>query len=228
MGSGWYGHGYAGNALGARSVASLADEIVRDLTVGVDGSGVRAGIIGELRVRQAKRPYEKKILAAAARASLQTGAPVCVHFARDSHERLATLEILKAAGADPSRLAMGRSNSIAHDLPLMKQILDQGAYLQFDLLGDPPHILSEMPDHDVAVAIVELIAQGYVKQILLSQDVSMKTDLKAYGGGGYSFIIEQFIPYLRNLGATQEQIEQMVTGNPKRLLTFVPPRPVRH
>jgi phosphotriesterase-related protein len=228
MGSAWYEYGYVGDALDQRSVASLAEEIVNDITVGVANSGIRAGIIGEVGVKEAKRPYEKKILAAAARASLLSGAPISLHFARGYHDQLAALEALKNAGADLTRVAMGHSNPIADDLPLMKKILDQGAFLQFDLLGDAPHILTEMSDHDVAIAILELLKQGYGKQLLLSQDVCMKTDLKAYGGSGYSFIAEQFIPYLRQLGVTEAQITQMVVANPQRLLTFVEPRSARN
>lgn len=227
MGSGWYEHGLVGDAIDNRSVESLADEIVRDITVGVGSTGIRAGIIGEVGVRQAEKPYERKILAAAARASRLTGAAISIHMAKGFHEQRATLKILKDAGADLKRVAMGHSNPIADNMPLMKHVLDQGAYLQFDLLGDPPQILSEVVDHDVALAIIELIKLGYVDQILLSQDVFMKTDLKAYGGSGYSFVAEQFIPYLRRLGATQEQINRMVIDNPRRLLTLARPEVVR-
>jgi phosphotriesterase-related protein len=225
MGTGWYEYGYVGHALDDRTVENMANELVRNITLGVDG--VHAGIIGEIGVRHADRAYERKIIAAAARASRQTGAAISMHFAPGYHDQLEVMKELKNAGADMSRVAMGHSNPIAHDMMLMKKILDSGAYLQFDLLGDAPHILSEMPDHDVALAIVSLIRQGYVKQILLSQDVCTKTDLKAYGGSGYSFVAEQFIPYLRSLGATREQIDQMVIANPRRLLTFVKPNPVR-
>jgi len=227
MGTGWYEHGYVGDVIDGRSVASLADEMLKNITVGANGTGIRAGIIGEIGVKIADRPYERKILAAATRASLQSGAAISIHMSRGYHEQIATLKILKEDGADLTRVAMGHSNPIADNMQLMKYVLQQGAYLQFDLLGEAPHILSEVPDHDVAVAIVELLHQGYARQILLSQDVCLKTKLKAYGGNGYSFIAEQFIPYLRRLGATDEQINQMVVENPKRLLTFVKPRSVK-
>jgi len=220
MGAGWYEHGYVGNALDRRSVADLADEIVRDIRMGVGGTGIRAGIIGEVGVRDASQPYEKKILAAAARASRLTGAAISVSFAKGHHDQIATLQILKQAGADLTRVALGHANPIADNLTLMQQILQQGAYLEFDLLGDAPHILTEVPDHDVALAIVELFKQGYGRQILLSQDVRTKTDLKAYGGSGYSFIPEQFVPYLKQLGVDDEQIALMLVENPRRLLTL--------
>ena len=80
----------------------------------------------------------------------------------------------------------------------------------------------------MAVAIAALIKQRYGKQILLSQDVCFKMDLKSFGGGGYSFINEQFIPYLKRMGVTDEQVAQMTIENPKRFLTFVAPRPVKN
>jgi phosphotriesterase-related protein len=226
MGSGWYEHGYVGNVLDNRTVASMADEIVHAITVGAGDTGIRAGIIGEIGVKNPRREYEKKILGAAVNASLRTGAAISIHMARGFHEQVDTLKFLKASGADLRRVAMGHSNPIADNMPLMQTIVKQGAFIQFDLLGEAPHILSEVPDHDVAVAIMELIKQGYVSQILLSQDVCLKVKLKAYGGSGYSYVADQFIPYLKHLGATDEQITQMVVTNPRRLLTLVEPRPV--
>jgi len=227
MGSGWYERGYVGDALDGRSAESLADEIVRDITVGVGGSGIRSGVIGEVGLQQVQRAYERKLIAAAVQASQRTGAAISLHFSRGHHEQLAAIEELKKAGADMTRVAFGHSNPVAQELPLLKAILEQGSYVQFDLLGDAPHILSEMPDHDVAVTIVELVRQGYGKQILLSQDVCTKTDLKAFGGSGYSFVAEQYIPYLRRLGVTEEQVGELVVGNPRRLLTFAAPRGAR-
>ncbi len=59
--------------------------------------------------------------------------------------------------------------------------------------------------------------------ILISQDVCTKIQLKHYGGTGYSFIPEVFLPNLLRLGVTREQIHQIVIENPKRALTFIEP-----
>ena len=71
---------------------------------------------------------------------------------------------------------IGHSNPIADDLPVMAQILDRGAYIQFDTLGT--YQIHTVPV--VAKGIVELIAAGYGEQILLSQDVCLKQHLKQY------------------------------------------------
>ena len=57
-------------------------------------------------------------------------------------------------------------------------------------------------------------------KILLAQDVCWKTQLKAYGGPGYSFILEKFLPYLRSKGVSDPQIDKMMVGNPMEVLTL--------
>ena len=65
---------------------------------------------------------------------------------------------------------------------------------------------------------------GHADRILLSQDVSAKMQLKKYGGTGYSFIMEKFLPELRSRGVSEEHIQMMMVENPKRVLTFVEPQ----
>ena len=78
-------------------------------------------------------------------------------------------------------------------------------------------------DTDVAHGIMDLIDAGYVDRILPSQDVCTKIQLKAYGGTGFSFIQEYFLPYLKQLGVTDAQLQTIMVDNPKRVLTFAAP-----
>ena len=49
--------------------------------------------------------------------------------------------------------------------------------------------------------------------------------LKKYGGRGYSYVLEFFLPELRRMGVTDAQIDGLVVENPRRILTFVAPEP---
>ena len=113
-----------------------------------------------------------------------------------------------------------------------------GTYIQFDTLGrvgapvarysyiydtDLNRVYQSAGDVLVAEAIPQLIEAGYEDRILLSQDVCMKIHLKAYGGTGYSFVMEKFLPYLLTLGVTEEQATKMMFDNPMRVLTLVEP-----
>ena len=224
MGGSWYRKGWHTEDLDDRSVESLTEEIVRDVTVGVGDTGIRSGIIGEVGTEgDPLVPNEIKVIQASGRASRITGAPVTLHTSAQRHEQPRILDLLEDEGADLSRVVVGHSNSLAPDLPFMEELLARGVYIQFDTLGRPPTVRRAVNDTDVAHGIVDLINAGYVDRILLSQDVCTKIQLKAYGGTGFSFIQEQFIPYLKQLGVTDEQIQTIMVENPKRVLTFAPP-----
>jgi phosphotriesterase-related protein len=225
MGASWYRKGWYDDAeIERRSVESLTEEIVRDVTVGVGDTGVRSGIIGEVgTVGNPLVPLESKIIRASGRASRLTGAAVTLHTSALLKDQPKILDMLADEGADLKRVIVGHSNALATDMAFMTQLLDRGVYIQFDLLGRNPTVRTRVTDTDVAKGIVELIKAGYTDRILLSQDVCTKLQLKAFGGNGYSFIMEQFIPYLNRLGVTDAQVNTIMVDNPRRALTFVAP-----
>ncbi|PYV07964.1 MAG: aryldialkylphosphatase, partial [Acidobacteria bacterium] len=55
-------------------------------------------------------------------------------------------------------------------------------------------------------------------------DVCTKLQLRRYGGRGFSYVSEYFLPELRRLGLSREQVRRIVVENPRRVLTFVSPR----
>ena len=67
-GCGYYTQDTHPDNMAERSMEHIANEIVRDLTEGIDGSGIRAGVIGELGTSQRIHPQEERVLRAAARA----------------------------------------------------------------------------------------------------------------------------------------------------------------
>ena len=226
MGSSWYTKNYHPKDMDERSVESLTQEIVRDVTVGVGDSWTRSGIIGEVGiVGNPLTPNEIKVIRASGRASRLTGAAVSLHTAAGITEQHQILDLLEAEGTDLGRVIVGHSDSLVKELPVLKRLLERGVYIEFDLLGELRMLGKGTARVDVSPAIVELIKMGYLDRILLSQNVNRKVYLKAYGGLGYSFVLELFIPHLRGLGVTDEQIEMILVTNPKRVLTFAAPRP---
>ena len=59
--------------MGRRSEEDLAAEMIAEITVGIDQTGVRAGFIGEMGCFWPLRDNERKALRGAALASLETG-----------------------------------------------------------------------------------------------------------------------------------------------------------
>ena len=68
--------------------------------------------------------------------------------------------------------------------------------------------------------LCELLARGHVDRILLSQDVCHDSQLRRYGGNGYTYLARTFLPRLREAGVTDAEIETMTVANPRRLLSI--------
>ena len=99
------------------------------------------------------------------------------------------------------------------DKRYQRELAQRGAFLEYDMIGMSYYYA----DEENARAIRELIDDGYIQQILLSQDVFLKTMLTRYGGHGYGYILKHFVPRLRRHGVSGEQLETLMIGNPQRV-----------
>ena len=227
MGAGYYIAETHPKDMDSKTEGDIAKEIVRDLTVGVGDTGIKSGVIGELGCSSPLHPDEPKALRAAAKAQQETGAPISIHPGHHDSAPLEIIEILAGAGADPRHLIMGHIERTVTQPSTLKELASSGCFLGYDLFGRDypyypfaPHI--EMPtDAQRLRQIAGLIAEGYLGQILLSQDVCRKTDMVRYGGFGYAHILEIIVPWMRRRGFEEEHIQTMLIENPARALTFV-------
>ena len=221
MGSGWYrGAHYPAEALiDRRSVGALADVIVRDATVGVGETGIRAGIIGEIGT---DKPWlsaqEERVHRAAAQAARRTGLAITTH-AVQSTVGLAQLDVFEAEGADLSRVVIGHADSNP-SLDYHRAIVERGATVEFDFLGMSFTPLERHGEARIVDNLRELLAGGHVERILLSQDVCHDSQLRRYGGNGYTYLADAFLPRLRAAGVSDAEIGTITVDNPRRLLTI--------
>ena len=220
MGCGWYrGAHYPAEALiDRRSVDDLAAELINEFTHGVASTGVRPGIIGEIGT---DKPWisalEERVHRAVARAAKATGMAISTHAVM-SPVGLAQLRIFEEEGVDPARVVIGHADSypvLDHYLA----ILDRGANLEFDFLGQR-FLVEEAQEPRLVEMIVELLERGYGSQLLLSQDVCHNSQLKANGGFGYTYLQQHFLPTLRTAAVGEGEIQQLTVENPRRILTI--------
>ncbi|WP_083364930.1 phosphotriesterase family protein [Microterricola viridarii] len=217
MGAGWH-HPAWSPELAERSPASIAAQIAAELEVGVDG--IRAGLIGRVGAIDPAQDDERRLLLAVAAAARQTGAPISITRSATIADTLAVLDILEAEGVQPSAVALGDAAALLARPEELDAVLARGVYAQFDRLGDIPTILTEVSDHDIALGILGLAARGLAGQLLISQGVRRKIDLNAFGGNGYGFVLEQYLPYLRMLGADDGLLAALTETNPQRWLSM--------
>ena len=194
-------------------------------------TGVRAGVIGEIGCSSPLHDDERKCLRAAARAQRQTGATVFVHPGRAETAPLEILDQLSSAGADLQRVVLAHLDRTVFNRDMLRQIAETGAYLSYDLFGDHP---SGFYPHNPAVHLLNdagrvaevswMIEQGWTEQILISHDMAQAFRLAKWGGHGYHYILAEIVPQMRMRGISEEEIDQILVGNPRTLLTMVAPQ----
>ena len=221
MGCGWYRGAYypATAEIDRRSVGALADEIVRDATDGVGETGIRAGIIGEIGT---DKPWlsagEERVHRAAAQAARRTGLAITTH-AVQSAVGLDQLDVFEAEGADLTRVVIGHADSNP-SLDYHLTIVGRGATVEFDFLGMTFTPLERHGEGRIIDILRELLSRGHVDRIQLSQDVCHDSQLRRYGGNGYTYLAESFLPRLREAGVSEAEIRTITVDNPRRLLTI--------
>ncbi len=215
MGTGWYRQPFYPPEIDRLSTNELADMIIAELTDGVEGTGIPAGIIGEIGVHSDyATAQEERVLRAAARAQKATGAPLTTH-ASMYPVGLLQLEVLKDEGADLSRVIIGHCDTYL-DQSYHLAILEAGAYVQFDTVGRN-HM---NPDSRRARAFVELVRLGWRDKLLLSSDRCHRSDLCAFGGVGYDYVFTGFFDLLRAMGIDDETLDTITIENPRRALAW--------
>ena len=157
-----------------------------------------------------------------------------VHPSPDEALVLEIVDILRDAGADLPHIVISHVDQWGFSLTdTWQKIADVGCYIEFDSFGnegiflDPQtNTLVQYAHDDVLLVkqIKQLIAQGYLSQLLVSCDICYRHMLVAYGGYGYAHILRSIVPVMKWVGMSQEEIDTLLIENPRRLLTFAPPK----
>jgi phosphotriesterase-related protein len=202
--------------------SAIAARLVADAIEGIGGTGIRAGIYGEIGTSDPVRPGETKVLRAVSAAARETGLAISVHLHPWGHEGTTALGTLIDAGADPGRVILGHLNTAIDRPGEILALADAGAVLGFDLFGFDHSLLGPgrwpPSDRDVAAVIVALLRSGHRDSIVLGQDIGVRTRLRRWGGWGYAHLLEHVVPLLRDLGAGGDDLDAMLVHTPARLL----------
>ena len=209
------------NFLAYRADEVIVDLFVRELTEGINGTGVKAaflkcavehhGLVGDV----------PRILGVIAEAAKQTGVPVMVHTNAEAQTGVPALEALTDAGVDPRRIVIAHAGD-SNDLDYLRAIADTGAWLGFDRFG----IEHFNPTPDRIRTLSALVREGYTDQIHLSHDAACFYDFMidnpffADEKPDYLFISREVLPALEENGVGRDAITQMMEINPR---TFFAP-----
>lgn len=158
-------------AMADLSVAKIADHFVRELTMGIDGTGIKAGFIKISVSSDAVATTETPFHRAAAIAAKETGCTIAMHCpkAKVANDVAATLE---AEGFKLDRFVWGHSQPSSNEDHL--KMVERGATVQFDAISANADPFFNGPTDDASMLDrIENITKGHPNQVIVSADASV-------------------------------------------------------
>jgi phosphotriesterase-related protein len=189
------------------SEVELEQWMASELTQGIEDSGVVAGWIKLSAGDDGITALEARILRAAARVSIQTGAVIGSHTIR-GRVVMDQLDILAAEGC-PAQRFISIHTQEEKDFGLHKALVDRGAWIEYDHVGRAPD--------DVLVAMVtRALEAGLGEHLLLSHDLGWYDPAQPGGGTPkpYTHLVGSLLPALKAAGVTPPTLSQLTADNP--------------
>jgi phosphotriesterase-related protein len=205
-------------ALGAELPDPMVDMFVGDITDGIAGTGVKAGMLKCAIDHQGLAAGVERVMRAVAKAHAQTGVPITVHTHPGSRTGLDVKRVLcDEEGVDPRRVVLGHSGDTT-DADHLTELAEAGFILGMDRFG----VNQDTTFEARADIVVEMCRRGFADQMVLSHDASCYIDwidpnvMAFLTQWNYLHIEKDVLPYLREHGVSDNQITTMLVDVPRR------------
>ena len=196
----------------------MVDFFVRDIREGVKGTGVRAAFLKCAIDHFGMAPGVERVLRAVAKAHLETGAPIMVHTHPTTRTGLEVQRVLVEEGVEPPGVLLAHSGDTP-DVDHLSALAEAGFLLGMDRFG----IDTTLGFDERVGTVAEMCRRGFAGSMVLSQDASCYIDWidpMAMGLANqrwhYLHVLEDVVPALVEREVSEEQIDQMLVGNPRR------------
>ncbi len=200
---------------------TMAEFFVRDITEGIAGTGVKAGMLKCAVDEKGLTDGVERVLRSVARAHVATGGtPITIHTHAAGQHGPAIVAVLKQEGVDLSRVVLGHSGDAVRDPGYLAAMADTGLTLGMDRFGiDHFATFTERSD-----LVAEMCRRGYAGRMVLAHDTCCYIDW--FGPGRlddlkdwhYLHVSQDVLPYLREHGVPGADIDAMLVTNPGRIL----------
>ncbi|HEY7260485.1 MAG TPA: phosphotriesterase-related protein [Trebonia sp.] len=203
-----------------RPPEAMTELFVRDITEGIAGTGVKAGMLKCAVDTKGLTPGVEQVLRSVAKAHARTGTPVTIHTHAAGQHGPAILEVLKQEGADLDRVVLGHSGDATDNPDYLEKMAHAGLTLGMDRFGIDHFATFE----DRSALVTELCRRGLAERMVLSHDTCCYIDWFAPGSlddlkhWHYLHVSQDVLPYLRDHGVAEDQIDTMLVRNPARIL----------
>jgi phosphotriesterase-related protein len=195
----------------------MVEMFAKDIEEGIAGTGVKAGLLKCAIDHQGLTHGVERVMRAVAKAHRRTGVPITVHTHPRSRTGLEVQKVLGDEGVEPGRVVLGHSGD-STDVDHLAELADAGFLLGFDRFG--LHVGTTFEQR--AGTLIEMCRRGYAERIVLSQDASCYIDwidpqvMPFLAEWNYTHVHDVLLPYIRERGVSDEQIETMLVANPRR------------
>ncbi len=186
---------------------------IRDIQTGIDGTGVKAGVVKGGSGYNTFQEADRKLMRIAAKVHAETGVPVMTHTEAGTmgYDQVALLDAL---GVPPGRICLSHMDRNP-DFWEHRRIAEIGAYLGYDCPGKVKY----GPDELRISVLKRMIEAGLGDRILLGNDLGRPSYWRSYGGGpGLDYVLTRFVPRLREEGVSDGAIRDLLVENPRRFL----------
>lgn len=197
----------------------MVDMFVRDITVGIADTGVKAAILKCATDEPGVTPGVERVLRAVAQAHRETGVPISTHTHAASRRGLEQQAIFAQEGVDLSRVVIGHSGDTT-DIGYLEELIANGSYIGMDRFGVDAFLSTEERVKTVAT----MCERGHADKMVLSHDASCYFDALpeatlpvALPNWHYLHIHDDVVPALKDRGVTDEQLTTMLVDNPRRI-----------
>lgn len=223
LGCGHYYHKAHFDYVKTASISQLADEMRKDILVGIGDTGIKAGIIGEIGTSANVTDDEKKVLNAAGIVGAETGKAVHVHTDLYTENGFEIIDILTGNGMKPEKICIDHIDVLLRP-DYVRALLERGVYVEFDNFGKE-FFVSETNrfayDLERIHLLKTLIDEGYGEKILVCNDICLKTMWKKYGGAGYAHILRAVKYMAQENGIDEKTYMSLLTDNVKNFIASV-------
>ena len=188
----------------------LSEIMKNDILKGIDGTDIKAGIIGEIgSSKDIMTETELKVFKSAIITHLETGVPITTHTSLGTmgHEQV---KLFKEYKVNTDKIVIGHVD-LSGNVEYILEMLYNGVYVEFDTIGKNNYL----PDDIRIEMLKEIEKRKLIDRVFLSMDITRKSNMEYKGGIGYNYIFNVFIPKLKEAGIKENSIEKMLKINPQ-------------
>ncbi|MDI7275183.1 MAG: hypothetical protein QME94_04315 [Anaerolineae bacterium] len=211
------------------SEAQMVERMVRELSEGIDGTHVRAGIIKVAGDRPELTPWELQVLSAAAKAQQRTGACIATHACAGAREQA---EGLARAGADLERVFFSHveaefgweGRTLQEEARYLEQVARWGGSLLFNNFG----FEFDTPWPDLTYLLHYLCDKGLASKVLVSVDCNWRWNERGEiefeaerehpetRARTFAYMMTHAVPALLEAGFSEADVQTFLVENPRR------------